>query len=381
MKQTLQPTIAVPPRRGAQFTCDVLPTSSRAAVMAEWRALEQTLASTSMASSFDWTDAWLNNYGNNVPHEFLRLRVDDQTIGLCLLTHSVEAKVAGINVRRRHLGTAGEADQQSVCVEFNRLLVDAAHRGRFCAEIVRHLNADSRWDEFCLDGFAPADVDSLISLLPGVEIWSRPSKFANLKTIRESDDAEILKHLGRSTRSNLRRKLRDYGDLQVEWADSLDDAQHIHAELVRLHQVRWAQQGEPGAYASASFAAFQQELITRLHPQGRIVLFRVRHEGTTVGCLQLLVDHNRLLDYTSGFVCFDEKPSPGLVTHYLCMQEALARGFDAYDFLVGDKQHKTNLSTDTGELLWLRYARSSLKNQLLRKLKNWKRRPLRNDES
>ena len=97
-----------------------------------------------------------------------------------------------------------------------------------------------------------------------------------------------------------------------------------------------------------------------------------------MGCLFLLVDRGRMLDYLSGLASFDQKPSPGLVAHYLCQCEALRRGFTAYDFLVGDKRHKDNLSTHTQILAWTRLVRPTVKNRLVSVLTQLKRlvRPL-----
>ncbi len=103
------------------------------------------------------------------------------------------------------------------------------------------------------------------------------------------------------------------------------------------------------------------------------MVFRVRHQGTTVGCLLLLNDRGRLLDYLSGLADFEQKPSPGLISHYLCQCEALKRGYSAYDFLVGDKRHKDNLSTQTQILTWTRWARPILKNHLVEVLTKLKR--------
>ncbi|MDB4731430.1 GNAT family N-acetyltransferase, partial [bacterium] len=104
----------------------------------------------------------------------------------------------------------------------------------------------------------------------------------------------------------------------------------------------------------------------------KVILFRVQHEEQTVGALMLLVDQNRMLDYLSGFADFSEKPSIGLITHYLCMEEGLKRGFDAYDFLVGEKQHKDNLSTHKNQLCWLSYSRPSMKNSTMKTLRKVK---------
>ena len=109
-----------------------------------------------------------------------------------------------------------------------------------------------------------------------------------------------------------------------------------------------------------------------------MVLFRARHEGETVGCLLLLVDRGRMLDYLSGFASFEQKPSPGLVTHYLCLSEAARRGYRAYDFLVGDKRHKDNLSTDVQQLSWATWRRPTLRNKAIDLLKAVKK--LRGDK-
>ena len=81
-----------------------------------------------------------------------------------------------------------------------------------------------------------------------------------------------------------------------------------------------------------------------------------------------------MLDYLSGLAAFDQQPSPGLVAHYLCQCEALQRGFAAYDFLVGDKRHKDNLSTHTQVLTWTRLVRPTIKNRIVAALTHWKRR-------
>lgn len=234
------------------------------------------------------------------------------------------------------------------------------------------VTADASWDRFDLDGFAEEDLEPFLQHLPGVECRRRESPCFDLADVRAAG-VEPITRLGKSTRASIRRTLRKYGELDIEWAETLEQARDIFNELVTLHQARWQAENEPGAFGSQRFRGFISELITRLHPTGRIVLFRVRHEGETVGALLLLVDRNRLLDYLSGFAPFDRKPSPGVITHFLCMNAALERGFDAYDFLVGEKRHKRNLSTTVNHLVWASWQRPCLKNRAIRALRDLKR--------
>jgi len=341
------------------------------------RRLEQQAEHTPLAASSLWTETWLRHFGDLVPHEFLIAESQGTPRGICLLTRGVGQSLGPFPLRSVHLGTAGEPDADSVCVEYNGLLADDPFRVAFSRQIIAHVQQDTTWDQFQLDGFTPDEADALLQEFPTVDIQRRPSRFFDLAKAREKN-SEVLPLLGRSTRSNIRRRLRDYGELTVEWVDSLTQAEEVFSELVSLHQARWTAVGKPGVFASSRFHDFQLELLTHGLSEQRVVLFRVRQGEQTIGCLFLLVDRNRLLDYLSGFASFARNASPGLIVHYLCMQEAHRRGYDAYDFLVGDRQHKRNLSTTENELLWATWHRDRLKFRLANTARRIKRAITRN---
>ncbi len=350
------------------------------AALALWRELEARVGAAPLMASEAWTRTWLTHYGDTVRYRFLLAEDNGQLRGICLYTESTERKAPLIKLRTCHLGTAGDPVHESVVVEYNSFLVEPAYRLAFIDAVSHWLLTQADGDVVQLDGFTHEENQELTAHWPIVETRQRESKYLDLSAIR-STGGELIASLGRSTRANLRKRLREYGDLQLEWAETLEAASHIFDELIELHQARWQADGLPGAFASRRFAAFQRDLLTELFPQGRCVAFRVRHQGVTVGCLFLLVDRGRMLDYLSGLASFDQKPSPGLVAHYLCQCEALKRGFTAYDFLVGDKRHKDNLSTDCQILTWTRLMRPTLKNRLIAALTQLKRRWSRQDTS
>ena len=351
----------------------VMEAREQTAALAIWQELEQRVEQVPLAASTRWTRVWLAHYGETVRFRFLVAEDAGQVRGICLYTESTEYKAPLLTLRTRHLGTAGDPVSESACVEYNSLLAEPAWRAAFIDSVSHWLLTQAGGDVLQLDGFTAAEMSELTSHWPPVEVRDRESKYLDLAAIRTSQ-TELITHLGRSTRANLRKRLREYGELQTEWATSLAAATDIFAELIELHQARWQAVGQRGAFASSRFLNFQRALLVELFPQGRCVAFRVRHQGATVGCLLLLVDRGRLLDYLSGLAAFDQKPSPGLVAHYLCQCEALQRGFAAYDFLVGDKRHKDNLSTHTQILTWTRLARPNIKNRIVAALTHWKRR-------
>jgi CelD/BcsL family acetyltransferase involved in cellulose biosynthesis len=258
------------------------------------------------------------------------------------------------------VGTAGEPEDDSVFVEYNRLLVEDSFRPQFGRKIIEYVDRDTTWDQFQLDGFVEDEAASLLQGMPGADIRLRTSPFFDLQSVREKNE-DVITKLGRNTRANIRRQLRDYGELHVEWAETLTQADEFFSELVALHQDRWTSVGKPGVFASRRFHDFQLELLARGLADRVVELFRVRDARQTIGSLFMLVDRNRLLGYISGFAPFESGTSPGLVSHYLCMQDALHRGYDAYDFLVGEHQHKQSLSNAENQLVWATWRRNRLK--------------------
>ncbi len=333
-------------------------------MLVKWHALERCIGSRRLATSRVWTETWLRHFGDVTPHEFAVAEQDGITRGICLLTHSRIHSKGPLRINSLHFGTAGDPPDDGVWVEYNGLLVEEDYRKEFAHALLNVAAEDHSWDQLHLDGFSREQAEAFVDKLPGIEITARPSPYFDLQATR-ADDGEILPHLGRSTRSNIRRRLREYGNVTCEWVDNLTQAEGIFSELVILHQARWQADGKPGLFSSQRFHDYQLELMTRCLDDGRVVLFRVRQGEKTVGCLMLLVDNNRLLDYLSGFAPFDQFASPGLIVHYLCMTEALRHGYDAYDFLIGEHQHKRNLSNSTNELLWATWQRPRLKFRLL----------------
>lgn len=341
--------------------------------LALWRELHTRLQSANITTHPTWVKSWIDHYGDLVPHRFLIAESAGVVRGIVLITQGVGKKNGPFPIKSVHLGTAGEPQQGSICVEYNRLLVEEGFRIPFTQGLIDAIQNDSGWESLSFDGIDEQELAPWLAMFPQATVRYRDSPYFDLETARNST-GEVISHLGKSTRSNLRRRIKKYGELQTTWATSQSEAEEIFSELIQLHQARWTAVGEAGAFANERFLHFQKQILQRLFKEQKLVLFRIRHDGETVGALLLLVDQNRLLDYLSGFASFEEKPSIGLVTHYLCMQAALERGYDAYDFLVGEKQHKRNLSNNCQQLCWFDYSRPSMKKHAvstLRKVKHF----------
>lgn len=378
-----RPEILKLPATPGRVSLEIHASSEREFALRRWRDLERQIPDRGLMCSADWTEIWLQTYGNVVPHRFV-VAWDcdsDQLCGICLLTEGVQQTDGPLPLRTLHVGTAGEPEHDSVCVEYNRLLVDPAKENAFKARLVEYLNSQSGIDQWNLDGFEESEIAPFQSEDAGLELRTEAAHWFDFTQLRD-EGKDVLAGLRSETRRRVRRCLESYDGLRVEWADTLVHARDIFDELVRLHQSRWTALDKSGSYASPRFRKFHGELLDRMTVDGRMVLFRVRSGSSTVGCVQLLIDRGRVLLYQCGWVRAYGKHSPGVIADYLAMRECFERGYDAYDFLAYETQHKRHLSNSCHNLIWARKRNPRLKFTMLnrgRQLKSWLKSSSRND--
>jgi CelD/BcsL family acetyltransferase involved in cellulose biosynthesis len=341
------------PAEAAPLAVRVLAASERRAAQGIWEQLEARVApSAGLACGWRWTSTWLDHFGDVVPHRFLVAERQGTPVGAVLLTEGVGRRRGPFPVRTLHLGTAGEPHGEGVYVEYNRLLVDARDRAPFARAVIAAVHRQPRWDELRLDGFAPEDAEALRVAEPRLRPTRLPCPVMDLDAVR-ADGGTVLDHLRGSVRWRIRRSMRALGPVDVEWASDPGTALEIFAELVALHQARWAAAGSPGAFASARVVAFHRDLIPAMLERDEVVLFRARAAGRTIGCLYGHVEDGRLLSYQSGFARFeDNRIKPGLAVHALCMEACLERGLSEYDLLAEADRYKQELASAERELVW-----------------------------
>ena len=345
--------LSAAPAASASVLVRIVPGTERSTIGAQWRALEARVGNTGLTCSWDWTETWLEAYGAVAPHAFAvgEPAEGGPPCGLALLVRGTGCS-GPLRIRRLHVGPAGEPRPGGANVEYNRLLVAEGARAAYARALVEAVLRDPGWDELMLDGFALDEAQPLLEALPAFEPDVRPSP------CRALDGGEVLAALPSGARRRVRRSLKGFGAVETEWAESLAAAREILDELADLHERRWREAGEQGAFATERFKAFHYALVARLLPQGRIMLFRARGPGATIGCVYGFVERERVLFYQSGLAAFDDnKLRPGLATHALCMQAAADRGLVAYDFLPGESRYKRELASGEERLVWARARR------------------------
>lgn len=343
-------------------------------VLEQWRRLEHRVGDRGLLASADWVEVWLEGYGDLVPYRFLTAHADGQLRGICLVTEGVRQLDGPVGIKTLHVGTAGEPDADSVCAEYQRLMVEPAYESAFVSAIVDYMNCQRGFDQWNVDGFSGLDAAVFKQHDPELHLREMPNPYFDFNLVRQKG-GDLLSALQKEPRRQVRRSLEVLHGVSTEWADSLDSATDVFHELIELHQARWTADGLPGVYSSERFTRYHERLLVRLVPQGKMVFVRVKSLKGTVGCVQILIDRNRACVYQCGRGNFEgEKCSPGVICDYFAMEACLSHGLDAYDLMSPESQHKRNLSNASTSMVWGVHRHRRLKffalNQA-RKVKHW----------
>ena len=352
-----------------ELTLELRPPSAE--VFELWEQLESECGGARLMASSTWTRLWWQHYRQQINTQVCIARRGLKVVGICLLTQGVPASYGPLRLRKLHLGTAGETEADSVCVEYNDVLARPEEKSAFLAALSQLIQKRADWDTCWGDGLLPEMAQGLQLGAPSATrtelCW-----YTDLEKVRERMD-NPASLFSESPRTNIRRALRDFQPLELQWAEEPEQALLFYQELVDHHQARWTAAGKPGAFASRMFHDFHAELIQQLVPRQQATVTRLRNGPYTMGLLYLLVDQGHVLYYQSGTVPQTKsKYSLGMVTQYLSLVEAARRGFRTFEFMAGDKQHKRILSTDHRELIWNTWSRDSWKTRLVETLRHYK---------
>ena len=345
-----------------------------------WQELELR-SDASFFQSWCWIGTWLETLPPRFKPRVLRVTRAGQLAGLGILLFHAGSRHRIMPVGRLLLNETGDPYHDRLTLEYGGFLSDRSARPGVTEAALSWLQKHDRsWSELCLSGLLPetlAEVSAAASDL-GLLTWTpdfKPCDYVDLDEVRNAK-GDYLSQLSRNTRQQLRRAIRLYeadGPLSLTAAGSLEQAQSFLDELAVLHQCYWIARGESGSFSNDYFSTFHRALITAGFPAGKIQLLRVDAGDQPIGYLYNFVHHGYVYGYQSGFR-YDEDPKrkPGLVTHYLAIEENLRQGAGIYDFMAGHGQHKRSLSNATRDMTWLVLQRNVLKNRLEQKLRRVK---------
>jgi CelD/BcsL family acetyltransferase involved in cellulose biosynthesis len=323
------------------------------------RRLWNQLARGMPLRSWEWLESWWRYYGaesdpRRRTRELFTLAVftsDGELIGLAPWYLQ---RVAGQGRVIRFLGT-GE-----VCTDYSTILCQPGLEREVARTIVDWLvqapglsdwltsNEQRPWDVLEFNGIGEQDqvlkllcdylveADHLLYERPGPSCWRLP--------LPATWD-EYLSTLSKSHRKQIRRCERKV--LSTDRAllhTATDEAQRDKAldVLTKLHNERRQKVGGRGAFASARFLDFHDEVTMRMLAQGKLGLHWIELDGRPVAAEYHLSDQDGVYAYQSGIAPTALDEEPGRLITIATIQRAIADGKKWFDFLRGDEPYKAH---------------------------------------
>lgn len=360
------------------LTARLGPLPARAALAAQWQALEASAQATPF-TTWAWVDVWLEQLPDGIEPLLFRASDGGGAVGLGLLVASrpggLRRLLPGVDL---HLQETGRPELDELTVEYASLLVRRGREDDTWRAFFECLLRRRGWSRLCLS--ATGDAARILGQLPGgLAAFSRrvrPAYRVDLDAVRNAGGGYVAQ-LSKRMRRELARIEGLYtalGPVRVEVARDSATALQWLAGMDVLHTRYWNSRGEPGAFASSFFLRFHQALARRVD-DGLVRLSRVSAGGHVIGfayhlaCQENWHFYNAGLDYE---VLGGEADRPGFLAQKLLVEAALAEGVRVYEFMAGEQLYKRRLSTGVRQLHDLELRRRGpllwLEQQLRRRL-------------
>jgi len=210
----------------------------------------------------DWTEVWLQHFGDTVRPSGLVWTIGDGTPVGCALYSQQTAKLGPFNVTRLFVNACGD---HLTGMEYNEIPALPGYRDAVLSDFVAYV-LESGADELALTGFKSEIAATICEKWPSrsCEGYVSESPFVALNRLRE-EKRHYLESLSANTRSNVRRTLRaytnHYGEPTLRRAADSNEAISWFEQMVKLHDARWKDKGKPGAFSGAHVNSFYKNLI------------------------------------------------------------------------------------------------------------------------
>ncbi len=340
-----------------------------------WQELQSVGGVLHPMYSWEWVSAWWDIFGEDRSLVSYTAREGGQALAIAPFALH-EAQMNGpFQFQRMELLGTGEDEEEEVYAEYLDIPVHPHAAEGVAEELVGEVLAgqDDSWDDIILHRLRPDSHAQKVfpaaaekAGLDATVIDSGESPFVQLP---DSLD-EYMSSLGKKRRYQIRRSIRDLeeiGEISFEKAGTVEEALGALAILGELHQARWEARGKPGVFAKSRFGRFQETFIRRTFGLGWPELWTLRVDGDPIASRYNLRFGKSIFCYVSGMRLLDNRRiQPGIIAHYLAIENAIETGAQEYDFLMGEQSYKLSLSNASRELVSIRIARGTLKESLRR---------------
>jgi CelD/BcsL family acetyltransferase involved in cellulose biosynthesis len=315
--------------------------------VAEFANLEKTwgeFLSSSPSDNYFLTWEWLWNWWNVYAQPGDRLAIalitrGDETVGIAPLY--VRNKLLGglYPVRRMMFLGTQEEGSGDVCSDYMDVICREGEEGPVLELLFKTIDERDMCDEICLHR-----IDTSAKTFPFFQRAARKLKFLAIAADEYTspyiklpgswdDYLSGLTPLMRKRIRSGRRKLLQDSAVTVKKAGNDADLTEFFERLVELHHKRWDSKGMEGAFSHRQFDRFHRTVMPAMMRNGHLDLVLLSKNDEAKAVLYNIVYKNKIYFYQSGIDTTDKKASFGTLSLGYCIEEAIKKGMEEYDFL------------------------------------------------
>lgn len=149
----------------------------------------------------------------------------------------------------------------------------------------------------------------------------------------------------REVRRRLRKLEEDIGPATLEFIRNPAEARSLLPIFFEMHDRRWVEAGQPGAFSDPLMRKYFFEMVDRLWDHLHVTVLRAGgepvaiHFGMTSGASLLL--------FKTTFDVSLSKYAPGKVHLWMLVERAIEEGLSMMDFMQGEESYKSEWATDS----------------------------------
>ncbi len=326
----------------------------------EWAELFQAGAAGNPFLSWEWQYTFWHTFAQRRPLWILEARErGDRLSGLLVL-----AGRASLGTSRRWcLLTNGITGTDALDV-----LVRPGFGPAVREAISRAIAASMpRWDVLDLEDLpcGTATVDALRGALAprGARVVLSPRFACPTFPLRGSFAEHLARFRRREVFLRRRRWLERQPGYRVAVAETPAEAAEAMDDFLRLHQLRWDEEGGSSGIPRGPVQDFHREVAPLLAQRGWLRIYRMFVDGRSIAAVYGLELAGHFYYYQSGMDPAWRARSPGLVLIGKTVEDAYSRHLTDYDFLRGSEPHKLDWATDRRETCALRLRAPGLRSE------------------
>lgn len=326
----------------------------------EWQALQDNSATDGIYMTWEWVKTWWQFFGHQGELWLLEAREEGgRLVGLGPLMLVKYSPLRGLSWRQLQF-----ISTSSPCEHLDFIIERGAEDRVIKLFLDRLQHERSRWDMLNLDKMLPVSANLPVLKAGGIPWQERPSLIAPVIYLPQ-DWETFYSSLSKKKRKNLRRYQRaleeSYHDQWV-WK-VLDDPAELDGafdKMIALHQAKWVEKGQPGAFADPQTVAFYRAIAQRFLKKGWLVLSRLWLGSDLVVISLAYLYRQRFYDFVYGVDYRGDinEISPGHLSTEMSIRYALEHGVKEYDFLWGDEEYKFHWNAEPRADLTLSWAAS-----------------------